>query len=295
MKGCVLNYYFMMDCLKRLPISATEPFPKDNSIYFSLANFSSVSVYSFIYNPFKKDKYQLDKLIREHYKELLIESAIEFKNNMEESDSFYIEGILLLYGLITTNTLRDYLYPYLKAVTKDTYDLDLCLNMIDSYMANKKDTIDLTKESLSSLFPKGYTYYDSVEKLIRNPMVKLFRFMGTNAYYEKSYKKFYKAAKYSNQTGRKWDYKLFDKLFARHKEKKQYLIYTKDIDADIFNLKNNPYTLDGKELTSSFEDIFKDAREEAVKRLNALNSYLFIPKGEVEFRAVFKIDKEKKL
>lgn len=294
MKGSFINYYFMKDCIKEIPNAVKDVFPKENSIYFNMANFSTVSIYSFIYNPFKKDKYELDLKLRSSYLNFIVECAILLKSSMEENDSYFIESLLFLYGLITTNTLSDYLYPYLKGIKKDALNLDSALNILDTYMA-KKNKIDLTKESLYSLFPNAYTYYDSIEQLIRNPMVKCYRFMGTNTYYKKSYKRFNKFAKHSKDQSRLWDYKLFDNLFRRKKNKKIYLIYTKDEDSTLLNLKKEAYIVNGIEKHESFEQLLKLAKDKAIKRIEALNNYLFIPKGEQEFREEFHIDKLKKL
>lgn len=295
MKGSILNYYFMKDCIKEIPNVVKDIFPKENSIYFNLSNFSSVSIYSFIYNPFKKDKYEIDKLIRNNYLDFIVESAILLKSSMEENDSYFTECLLFLYGLITTNTLRDYLYPYLKGIKKDSLNLDYALNVLDYYYAKKKDKIDLTKESIYHLFPTAYTYYDSIEQLIRNPMIKCYRFMGTNSYFKKSYKRFNKFAKRSNKTNRLWDYKFYDKLFNRKKEKKEYLIYTKNEDSSLLNLKKESYIVNGIEKNESLDQLLKIAKDKAIKRIEALNKYLFIPKGEQEFREEFHIDKLKKL
>ena len=291
----MINYYFMMDCIKELDSSVTSALPSDKSIYFNVSNFSSVSVYSFVYNLFKKDKYDLETKIRDHYKDFIVEATINLKANMEDNDSFFIEGLLLLYGLITTNTLRDYLYPYLKGIKKDDLNLDLALNILDTYMASKKDKIDLSKESIYSIFPTAYTYYDSFENLIRNPMVKCFYFMGTNSYYSKSYKRFNKFAKNSNKQGKKWDYKIFDKIFARKKEKKEYLIYTKDEDSSLLNLKKEAYMVNGIEHRNTFDELLKKAKASAIKKINALNSYLFLQKKDNDFRIEFNIPQDKKL
>lgn len=292
MKGAMLNYYFMMDCMSYLNDAIKDSLPKDKSIYFNVSNFSSVSSYSFIYNPFKKDKYDLENKIRENYKDFIVEATINLKANMEENDSFFIEGLLLLYGLITTNTLRDYLYPYLKGIKKDDLNLDLALNILDSYIANKKEKIDLTKKSIYSLFPSAYTYYNSFENLIRNPMIRCFLFMGTNSYYIKSYKRFNKFAKNSNKESKLWDYKIFDKLF---RGKKKYLIYTHEEDSTLLNLKKETYIINGLEHHHTFDDILKEAKEASLKRINALNSYLFMQKKENDFRIEFNIREDKKL
>ena len=247
----MINYYFMMDCIKELDSSVTSALPSDKSIYFNVSNFSSVSVYSFVYNLFKKDKYDLETKIRDHYKDFIVEATINLKANMPDNDSFFIEGLLLLYGLITTNTL--------------------------------------------SIFPTAYTYYDSFENLIRNPMVKCFYFMGTNSYYSKSYKRFYKFAKNSNKQGKKWDYKIFDKIFARKKEKKEYLIYTKDEDSSLLNLKKEAYMVNGIEHRNTFDELLKKAKASAIKKINALNSYLFLQKKDNDFRIEFNIPQDKKL
>ena len=76
MKGALLNYFFLMKTIKELPNSMTDKFPKDKSAYFNFANFINVSTYSFIYNPFKKDKYKLHELIRNNYKESNVLSSV---------------------------------------------------------------------------------------------------------------------------------------------------------------------------------------------------------------------------
>jgi hypothetical protein len=293
MKGALLNYFFLMKTIKELPTTMTDKFPKDKSAYFNFANFLNVSTYSFIYNPFKKDKYKLQELIRNNYKEFIVEVSILFKAHMEDSDSIFIDGILFLYGLISTNTLMDYLYPYIKGIKKDSYNLDKALNYLDSYIA-AKDNIDLTKTSLYELFPNAYTYYDSIEEFIRNPLIKCFRFMGSNSYYKKSYKRFHTAGKNSNKRGRLWDYIFFDKLFHK-KDKKEYLIYTKYEDLSLLNLKKEDYIVNGITYNTTFEEVLDKALELSLKRIHALNSYLFLEKKDQEFRLEFNIDKNKKL
>ena len=291
MRGSLLNYYFMLDCIKEIDKSVIDALPNDKSIYFNVSNFSSVSLYSFIYNPFKKDKYDLETKIRDNYKEFIVEATINLKATMEENDSFFIEGLLLLYGLITTNTLRDYLYPYLKGIKKDELNLDLALNQLDLYIANK-NKIDILKDSIYSLFPSAYTYYDSFEKLIRNPMIKCFRFMGTNSYYLKSYKRFNKFAKNSNKHNKLWDYKIFDKLF---KGNKKYLIYSKDEDSSLLNLKKETYLINGINHNKTFDELLNEAKAFSLKRINALNSYLFLQKKDNDFRLEFNIPQDKKI
>ena len=60
-------------------------------------------------------------------------------------------------------------------------------------------------------------------------------------------------------------------------------------------IKKEDYIVNGITYNTTFEEVLDKALELSLKRIHALNSYLFLEKKDQEFRIEFNIDKNKKL
>ena len=287
MNGEMTNYYFLKDVIKHIPIEIEKELTYDDALLFNFANFLNVPKFYLIYNIFKKDKYELDKKFDEDFDTFFLECTI----SLHQLNDY--KRLLFLYSILAIHNFKTNLTEYFNLVKGDL-DICECYNMLDMYLANKND-IDLTTTSLYSLFGDTFNYYDYVEDLIHQPLIRCYKFMGSMGYFKKSYKRFYHYAK-KNCVGdwKKGFYKMHDSMFGKGKPKKKYFLYTKDINMDILNLKRNEFETDNGIVSSSYMDIWNQSLTKTLNQIQALNDYLFA-KNEKNFRKVFNISLEKKL
>lgn len=288
MNGEMLNYYFLKDVIKHIPEEINSELTYDDSLLFNFANFLNIPKFTYLYNPFLKDKYQLDKEFEKDFDSFFLECAISL-NQLND-----YKRLLFLYSILAIHNFRYHLNPYLVAIKKEKMTLEDCYNMLDVYLSNKAQ-IDLTKTTLYSLFNEGFHYYDYVEDLIHKPLIRSYKFMGSSGYFTKGYKKFRHFCK-KNTVG-EWKrgfYRMWDSLFARKKMGKKYFLYSKKMDMDLLNLKRKEYTSKDGIATEAFTDIWNQALNDTLDQINVLNDYLFAH-NENKFRKRFNIHPEKKL
>lgn len=285
MNGEMINYYFLKDVIKHIPSEIECELIYDDSLLFNFANFLNVPKFYCLYNLFKKDKYDLNKKFEEDFNTFFLECAIYLHQLNDYKRLFF------LYSILAINNFKKRLNPYLEKVKDKNDSFEKCYNMLDTYLANKEQ-IDLTTTPLYELFNNAFIYYDYVEDLIHIPLLRAYKFMGSSGYFKKSYKRFRHFAK-KNTTGKykKGFYNLFDHMFGKNKQKKKYFLYTKDMNMNLLNLKDD----ESKELSQeTFNDVWEISLKTTLEDITALNDYLFA-KNEKNFRKRFNIPQEKKL
>lgn len=288
MNGCVMNTYFFLEVLEKLPKQIQDDLCYTDSLCFNFSNFMFVPKFSYVYNLFKKDPYELDKKFEENFMDFFIECAIHLNQKND------YKRLLFLYGLLSTYTLREFYNPYIQSLKDESESMDKIYNMLDYFYATVKQ-IDLTKTSLYKLYPDAFTYYNYMEDLIHNPLIRTYKFMGSRGYFKKSYKRFkHYCKKDSANRMKKPLHILFDKLFARKKPGKEYFLYEPYSNPDLITFQKKKIDNNGVESYEDLESIRKKAIDEAVSRIEALNDYLFNHK-ENQFRKKFQISEEKKL
>ena len=97
--------------------------------------------------------------------------------------------------MISYNIYSRYLTQYINSLRDEKITLNKALNMLDYFYTLKNDNFDLSKMSLNMKFKDGFIYYDYMDDLIHEPLIKVYSFFCSKSYYSKSYKRkeyFYK-------------------------------------------------------------------------------------------------------
>lgn len=270
---CMTHYYFLKKLIDKLPASIHNNMEYDNDLLFNCATFTDAGIFYKIFNPIKKDKYQLNnKLKSDKFDEFILECLYICKNNNN------YKQLLLIYALIAHNILEEHISKFLSVrVTRKLKYPQIC-NMIDFYYSKANDNIDLTKQRLTEIFPNGFTYHDFIENLINKPFIKVFSTFCTKSYYKKSLRRkdfFYTYFTRSKTKLKLIPYTIYDFLFNhRGKPKARYYLYSSKVDTSIFNLTNKPYLIGDETYNYSLDDVINNALEEAKEYVDAINLYI---------------------
>ena len=190
--------------------------------------------------------------------------------------------MLFLYGIITNHILKENIDKYLSIRLNKKLTYDKACNIIDCYYAKLNDNLDLTKVSITDYFKDGFKYTDYMENMIHNPCIKVFSFFCTKTYFSHSLKikkLYYKYFTRSKTKIKLFPYKIYDLIFNhRGKPKATSYIYTKKIDANLFNFNKKPYLINDITYNNSLDDVINDAKGQALEIIKSLNSYIFYDK-----------------
>ncbi len=271
------QYYFLKDIINSLPLNVKNNLKYNNSLLFNVATFNDCGIFYKLFNPIKKDKYKInDKINSQLFNDFIIECSYQCKKN----DNY--KQLLFLYGIITNHILKENIDKYLSIRLNKKLTYDKACNIIDCYYAKLNDNLDLTKVSITDYFKDGFKYTDYMENMIHNPCIKVFSFFCTKTYFSHSLKikkLYYKYFTRSKTKIKLFPYKIYDLIFNhRGKPKATSYIYTKKIDANLFNFNKKPYLINDITYNNSLDDVINDAKGQALEIIKSLNSYIFYDK-----------------
>lgn len=271
------QYYFLKDIINSLPLNVKNNLKYNNSLLFNVATFNDCGIFYKLFNPIRKDKYKInDKIHSQLFNDFIIECSYQCKKN----DNY--KQLLFLYGIITNHILKENIDKYLSIRLNKKLTYDKACNIIDCYYAKLNDNLDLTKVSITDYFKDGFKYTDYMESMIHNPCIKVFSFFCTKTYFSHSLKikkLYYKYFTRSKTKIKLFPYKIYDLIFNhRGKPKATSYIYTKKIDANLFNFNKKPYLINDITYNNSLDDVINDAKGQALEIIKSLNSYIFYDK-----------------
>lgn len=271
------QYYFLKDIINSLPLNVKNNLKYNNSLLFNVATFNDCGIFYKLFNPIKKDKYKInDKINSQLFNDFIIECSYQCKKN----DNY--KQLLFLYGIITNHILKENIDKYLSIRLNKKLTYDKACNIIDCYYAKLNDNLDLTKVAITDYFKDGFKYTDYMENMIHNPCIKVFSFFCTKTYFSHSLKikkLYYKYFTRSKTKIKLFPYKIYDLIFNhRGKPKATSYIYTKKIDANLFNFNKKPYLINDITYNNSLDDVINDAKGQALEIIKSLNSYIFYDK-----------------
>lgn len=289
----MLHYYFVKKIMNNVPKNIISNFSYTNDLLFDLSTFNDLGIYYKIFNPFKKDKYKIyDKLQSDKFNDFIIECIAICKKNNNYNQ------LLAIYSMISHNILQKHVNTFLSTRLTRRLKYDKACNIIDSYYAKINDSINLYKVDLTEYFLNGFKYYDFLDDLIHNPLIKHFSFFCSKEYFEKSMKRKYFMFKYFKRSKTKLKlipYKLYDLLFNhRGKPKASLYLYPKRLNTTIFNVTKKPYLIGEDTFNYSLDDVIENALNEAMQYVNALNGYLFF-ENDKALKKIFNLNKDEKL
>ena len=255
----MLYYYNLKEIIKKLPPNVSQTMDLSDDNVFNYATFSDLGSF---YRPglFRKDKYRLDiKLKDENFYNFIYETLVKFMKMANANE------LLLIYAMIAHHILEDEIQKYLSSriTVKDTYKR--LTARIDRYYTKIFDDVDLSKKSIYSMFPNGFTYTKEMNEVISHPFIKIYSFLNTNNYFTNAMK------------AKKRHYK--------HK------LYPKRLNLEVLNLDNKPWLFGEETYNYSLNEVILNAREKAFSQIKIINSYLF-DKKDKEFNELFNITKE---
>ena len=132
-----------------------------------------------------------------------------------------------------------------------------------------------TKMNLYNQFKDSFNYYDYMDELIHNPIIKSISFLASKNYFNRCYKnkiKFYKRFKLNHR--RYILHKIISKIFKSKYNIKDFINKNK-IDTKLLNLANNEIDINDKKINKSLDDVIAIARDELNNYIDAINDYLF--------------------
>lgn len=290
---CMLNYYIFKDSLESLDKQVIEKMEYDDDLLFNLSTFNDLGLFFKLFNPFKKDKYQIYKKIynNDFYKFILECIGIAKANNNYQQ-------LLFIYAMCSSFILKKNFDSFIKDKLSRRLSYDKACNMIDYYYAMSKDNLDLTKIKLSKHFKNSFIYHNYMEDLIHNPLIKIYKFFCSKRYFTHSM--VMKGYYYSSCTTSKFKLKyipyfIYDILFNHlGKPKACSYIYNKRIKTSILNLAKKEYVVDDIVYNYSIEDIYNNSLNEIKAWYKAINQFIFFS-DEKAIRKIFNIDKEEKI
>ncbi len=255
MNSAMLYYYNLKEILKTLPQNHIQSMDLSDDNIFNYATFSDLG--SFYKRIFRIDKYKLDqKLKDEHFYDFLKETIYIFMKTASPNQLLLIYAMLAHY--ILEKDVNEYLSPRISKL--DTFNL-LSLK-IDRYYSKIYDEIDLNKQSIYSIFPNAFKYTKEMNDLVAHPFVKIYSFFNTNNYFKRAMKN----------------------------KKRHYKHHFKHLqmDLNVLNLDNEPYTVDDIEYNYSLNEIIANSRNKALEQIKIIDAYIF-DKKDKEFNELFNI------
>lgn len=284
----MLYYYNLKEIIKTLPENITQNMDLSNDNIFNYATFNDLGRF-YTFNLIRKDKYRLNiKLEDEHFYDYLKEAIFIFAKDANPNQ------LLLIYAMLAHYILYTELKSFLKyKITKKDSE-DKLTQIIDTVYTRIYDNIDLSKKTIYSLFPHGFTYTKEMNDLVNPPFIKIHSFLGTHNYYTrcmKNKRKFYKH--YTQHTLMRYILHFFYDLIFNHsyKHKARYYRYPKKYSTDVLYLDKS--VIDNPNITSNYslDDVINLARMKTLNQIKIINDYLF-EKKDKEFNILFKIEKE---
>lgn len=290
---CMLNYYIFKDSLEYIDKQIMDKIKYDDDLLFNLSTFNDLGLFFKLFNPFKKDKYQIyKKIYNENFYSFILECIYNAKTNNN------YQQLLFIYAMCSSYILKKNFDSFIKNKLNRGLTYDKACNMIDYYYAMAKDKIDLSKVKLSKLFKNSFIYHNFMDNLIHNPLIKTYKFFCSKRYFTHSM--VMKGYYYSSCTTSKFKLKyipyfLYD-VFLNHlgKPKACSYIYTKRINTSILNLAKKEYIVDNISYNYSIEDIYNNTLNEIKDWYKAINQFIFFS-DEKEIRKIFNINKNEKI
>lgn len=254
----ITNYYFLDKIIKQT--SKNIPFNDqiNKDLVFNCANFLSSS---YFYHKHLKDDDLYNSLYSDRFNNFFIDVILEAKKK-----DMTLEKVIFIYGLYINYYLHNELNKYVIATKAKSTSVDEALNMVDYYIANKNEDINLRKTDLIVYFKDGYKFEKYMDELVHYPLLKNYNLFSSSNYFKKCYKNKYKF--YAKNNKRKF---ILAKIF----NKKSYYIYDDKIDTKLINVQKNEYEIDGKKINSSLTDYIEDLKKNTIKIINSINDYLF--------------------
>ena len=268
------KYYFIKSSLKKLPKAITDGFSLNDDLILSLASFNTLGGYYRILNPFIRDSYRLDiKLMDENiFNKFMLECLYIIKREDK------MDKLLFFYAMILNYIHDKHLISYINAIKDPKLSLGSSMNMIDFYLAQKYDDLDLSRENLYKKYPKAFKLPAYAIELVHQPLLKVCMQFSSPSMLDKCSKR--RAFIYRFMVKPNWVNKAIlsthDFIFRfKDKYRLKDLLYLKKLDTRLLNLSKNEYEIDGIKYNNTLDDVIGEAKREAILKLNALNDYLF--------------------
>ena len=261
MDALILKYYIFKKLIEKLPnvIKANLQYTDNELVNYVSFNTSPLFI--------NKDKYELyDNFKSDKYKDFIIEVIINLsiKNDYQK--------LLFTYGLLISNYVDIYFNEYLRNIDSET-SINILFNMLDLYVSEINE-IDLNDKIFNE-----FTYYDYMDELIHSPLIRIYNFLCSKAYFNIAYKKMNK---------------FYNKNKKIRNYKKEECIYPTTINTLLLNKDKKKMTVLGKNINYDLNDFINYVTNKLLNDIKAINEYLFEKQND-HFREIFNIDKDKKI
>lgn len=289
-----LKYYFLKDALSNIDSSILKNVSINNQMLFKYALFIDSSDYYCLINPFKKDHFQLSKLMKSEKGKIFIKECMESAQKNKED-----EQKLFVYFIALSLLLDQQFENYIKGMETKRKKRIYIEKMIDSYYFNKNEKISLSKVNIADYFFEAFSLSKLDYDLIQKPIQRTFGFLCSTNYYKSAYEEACLFFNYfaKSKTGLKKIPFFFYDLCLNHrkgKRKAKTFLYHKKIDTTVLNLSKQPYSIENElEANFSLEEVYQNTLKESKKLCHVINDY-FIFNNMKNFLRYYQLEEKKK-
>ncbi len=291
----ILNYYIFKDSLRFIHPQITYLQDTSNQILFKYALFYNAGEFYKIFNPFKKDSYQISAKIKgDLFPYFLKECMNTAYLHAKEAEK------LFCYYIFMSHVIEQQMTPYIEAFSTKKKNKDYVAKTIESYFFNKNEKIRIHKTNLANYFFDSFELNQTDIALIDKPIKRVFGFFCSKNYYLECYNgaRFYYDYLSRSTIGiKKPLYALYDFFLnhRKHKRKAKTFLYPKKIDTTILNLTKQSYTSHDTEVNYTLDELYQQILKEVRKACEVLNNYFSYDQNLKSFEKYFNLNfKEKK-
>ncbi|MDE6407301.1 MAG: hypothetical protein K2K50_01685 [Anaeroplasmataceae bacterium] len=272
MSSHFLRYYIIKDSLRFINSNITYMQDTSNQAIFKYALFYDADTFYKIFQPFKKNSYQITQQIQDHFWDFLKEciNSAYFHANLGEQ--------LFCYYILLSHVTNEFIKDYSSAFTNNKKDKNYIEGMLETYLFNKNEKLKLHKTNIADYFFDSFELNQEDIALLEKPIKRLFGFFCTKNYFLECYQsaRFYFNHLANSTTRIKRPLFFFYDLFLNHrknKRKARTFLYPKRLDTTVLNLTKQEYALKDEIANYSFDELYKEILKECRRACDTLNSY----------------------
>lgn len=267
-----IRYYIFKDSIRFIHSNIAYLQDTSNQALFKYALFYNIDSFYKIFNPFKKDPYQISVQIQNHFFDFLKECISNAYLHASLSEQLFCYYMLLSY------VIDGYIKEYIYFISKDKKDPSYVERMLETYLFNKNEKIKLHKTNIADYFFDSFELSEEDIHLLEKPIKRQFGFFCTKNYFLECYlsARFYFDHLANSKTRiKKPLFFFYDMIFNHRKTKRKAktFLYPKRLDTTVLNLTKKEYSLKETIVHYSFDELYKEILKECRRACDTLNSY----------------------
>lgn len=267
-----VRYYVLKDSLRFIHSNITYMQDTSNQALFKYALFYEASNYYKIFNPFKKDPYNITEKIQKQFQGFLKECLHNAYIHASMAEQ------LFCYYLMVSYVTEQYIEAYITSLATKKKKRDYIERMLETYFFNKNEKLKLHKVNIADYFFDSFELNEEDISLLEKPIKRHFGFFCTKNYYLECYRgaRFYFDHLARSKTSIKKPLYFFYDVILNHRKTKmkaKSFLYPKRLDTTVLNLTKQEYTLKENIVRYTIDEIYLEIIKECRRACDVLNSY----------------------